>query len=117
MFFGAGAVTLTFYVVGLNDELAEERLLPGGERLPPPEPFASRYERWVRTVFGSGFSDFGQSNKVVVKQVLGNRLWVTITVGAASWFLAWTVGFALAAALAYVAQVAVEKLGFPRESG
>lgn len=98
--FGTGAVTLTFYVVGLNDELAEDRLLPGGEKLPPPEPFGSRFERWVRTVVGSGFSDFGQSNKVVVKQVLGNRLWVTTTVGSVSWVLAWGFGFALAAALA-----------------
>lgn len=99
-FFGAGAVTLTFYVVSLNDELAEDRLLPGGEKLPPPEPFLSRYDRWVRAVVGSGFSDFGQSNKVVVKQVLGTRLWVTVTVGSVSWFLAWGLGFALAALLA-----------------
>jgi ABC-type dipeptide/oligopeptide/nickel transport system permease component len=98
--FGAGAVTLAFFVVSRTDELAEDRLLPGGEKLPPPEPFWSRFGRWGHTVVGSGFADFGQSNKVVVKQVLAGRLPVTVTVGAVSWLLVWGGGLGLATALA-----------------
>lgn len=98
--FGAAAVTGTFYVVSLADELAEDRFLPGGENLPPPEPFASRYERWLRTVIGSGFADFGQSRKVVVRSLLADRLGVTVAIGGISWLLVWGIGLALAIALA-----------------
>jgi ABC-type dipeptide/oligopeptide/nickel transport system permease component len=98
--FGAASVTLAFFVVSRTDELAEDRLLPGGERLPPPEPFGPRFRRWVATVVGSSFADFGQSNKVVVRQLLADRLPVTLTLAAASWGLAWGAGLALAAALA-----------------
>jgi ABC-type dipeptide/oligopeptide/nickel transport system permease component len=98
--FGAAAVTGTFYLVGQADELAEDRLLPGGENLPPPEPFAARYERWLRTVLGSGFTDFGQSRKVVVKSLLADRLPVTVAIGGISWLLAWGLGLAIAIALA-----------------
>jgi peptide/nickel transport system permease protein len=100
LLFGAGAVTITFLIVGLTDELAEDRFLPGGETLPPTVAFTSRYPRWVSTVVGSGFSDFGQSNKVVVKNVLADRLPVTATVGLISWALAWGLAFVFALCLA-----------------
>jgi ABC-type dipeptide/oligopeptide/nickel transport system permease component len=100
LFFGAGAVTLTFFIVSQTDELAEDRFLPGGENLPPPEPFTSRYPRWLRTVLGSGFTDFGQSNTVVVKNILADRLPVTVTIGFTSWLLAWGLGLVFAMALA-----------------
>jgi peptide/nickel transport system permease protein len=100
--FGGAAVTATFYIVSRMDELAEDRLLPGGQSLPPPKPFASRYSRWVRTVVGSGFTDFGQSNKIVVKNVLADRLPVTATVGFTSWLLTWGLGLASAMMLTTV---------------
>ena len=34
-------MTITFFVVGLTNEVAEDRLLPRGEERPPPEPFVS----------------------------------------------------------------------------
>jgi ABC-type dipeptide/oligopeptide/nickel transport system permease component len=93
--FGASAVTLTFYVVSQTDELAEERLRLSGEELPPPEPFGPRYARWLRTVVGSGLTDFGQSHTGPVKNVLADRLPVTAAVGFLSWLISWGLGLSL----------------------
>jgi ABC-type dipeptide/oligopeptide/nickel transport system permease component len=98
--FGACAVTLTFYVVSRTDELADDRMRMSDVRPPPPEPFGPRYARWVRTVIGSGLTDFGQSHTGPVKNVLADRLPVTAAVGFLSWVLVWGLGLALAALLA-----------------
>jgi ABC-type dipeptide/oligopeptide/nickel transport system permease component len=94
--FGAVAVTLTFYVVSRTDELADDRMRLSAEQAPPPEPFGPRYARWLRTVVGSGFADFGQSHTGPVRNVLAERLPVTATIGLASWVLGWGVGLTLA---------------------
>jgi peptide/nickel transport system permease protein len=98
--FGASAVTLTFFIVSQTDELAEDRLRMSSEKAPPPEPFGPRYSRWVRTVFGSGFADFGQSHTGPVKHILADRLPVTAAVGVVSWIGAWGLGLILAILLA-----------------
>jgi peptide/nickel transport system permease protein len=94
--FGACAVTFGFYIVSQTDELAEDRLRMSSERPPPPEPFGPRYARWLRTVFGSGFTDFGQSHTGPVKNILADRLPVTAAIGFSSWLLAWGLGLVLA---------------------
>lgn len=98
--FGATAVTATFFIVSQTDELAEERLRLSGEQAPPPEPFGPRYARWVRTVIGSGLTDFGQSHTGPVKEILADRLPVTAAIGFLSWSLGWSLGLALAILLA-----------------
>jgi ABC-type dipeptide/oligopeptide/nickel transport system permease component len=94
--FGTSAVTLTFFIVSQTDELAEDRLRMSSEKAPPHEPFAPRYGRWLRTVIGSGFTDFGQSHTGPVKNILADRLPVTAAVGFLSWVLAWGLGLTLA---------------------
>jgi oligopeptide transport system permease protein len=98
--FGVVAVTLTFYIVSRTDELAEERLRLSSEKPPPPEPFLPRYGRWVRTVIGSGFTDFGQSHTGPVKALIADRLPVTALIGFLSWALGWCLGLILAILLA-----------------
>lgn len=98
--FGALAVTLTFYIVSRTDELAEDRLRLSSERPPPPEPFLPRYRRWVSTVVGSGFTDFGQSHTGPVKNLIADRLPVTASIGFLSWAFGWGIGLALAVMLA-----------------
>jgi ABC-type dipeptide/oligopeptide/nickel transport system permease component len=98
--FGASAVTLTFFIVSQTDELAEDRLRMTSEKAPPHEPFAPRYARWLRTVIGSGLTDFGQSHTGPVKNILADRLPVTAAVGILSWAAAWSLGLALAILLA-----------------
>ncbi len=98
--FGAAGVTLTFYVVSQSDELADDRLRLSAEQRPPPEEFAPRYARWLRTVIGSGLSDFGQSHTGPVKNVLADRLPVTAAVALSSWGIGWALGLALAIGLA-----------------
>jgi ABC-type dipeptide/oligopeptide/nickel transport system permease component len=98
--FGAAAVTLTFYIVSRTDELAEERLRMSSEKPPPPEPFLPRYGRWVRTVIGSGFTDFGQSHTGPVRDLIADRLPVTASIGFLSWGLGWGLGLILAILLA-----------------
>ena len=98
--FGASAVTLTFYIVGQTDELAEERLRMSSERPPPPEAFGPRYMRWLRTVIGSGLTDFGQSHTGPVKNILVDRLPVTAAIGVLSWLFSWGLGLAFAIRLA-----------------
>jgi peptide/nickel transport system permease protein len=98
--FGAAAVTLAFYIVSQGDELADDRLRMSAEAAPPREDFAPRFERWLRTVIGSGFRDFGQSHTGPVKNVLADRLPVTAVVALSSWGLGWSLGLALAIALA-----------------
>ena len=98
--FGASAVTLTFFIVSQTDELAEDRLRMPSEKAPPHEPFAPRYKRWLRTVIGSGLTDFGQSHTGPVKNILADRLPVTAAVGILSWAAAWSLGLALAILLA-----------------
>jgi peptide/nickel transport system permease protein len=97
---GAAAVTAAFYVVSLGDELADDRLRLSAEAAPPPEDFAPRYARWLRTVVGSGLTDFGQSHTGPVRNVLADRLPVTAAVALASWALGWSLGLALAVGLA-----------------
>lgn len=94
--FGAAAVTLAFFIVSRTDELADDRLRLSDVAAPEPEPFLSRYGRWLRTVFGSGFTDFGQSHTGPVKAILADRLPVTATIGLASWTLGWGLGMLLA---------------------
>jgi ABC-type dipeptide/oligopeptide/nickel transport system permease component len=94
--FGASAVTLTFFIVSLTDELAEERLRMSDVKPPPPEPFLTRYGHWVATVFGSGFTDFGQSHTGPVKNVLADRLPVTAAIAVLSWTFGWGLGLTLA---------------------
>lgn len=98
--FGASAVTATFYLVSRTDELAEDRLRLSAERAPLPEPFGERYVRWVRTVIGSGLTDFGQSHTGPVLDVLADRLPVTAAIGLLSWVSGWAVGLGLAILLA-----------------
>lgn len=98
--FGASAVTLTFYVVSRTDQLADDRLRLSNEKAPPLEPFAPRYARWIRTVIGSGLTDFGQSHTGPVKNVLADRLPVTAAIGFLSWAFGWGIGLALAILLA-----------------
>ena len=98
--FGASAVTLTFFIVSQTDELAEDRLRLSSEKAPPHEAFGPRYSRWVRTVFGSGLTDFGQSHTGPVKDILADRLPVTAAVGFLSWISGWGLGLALAILLA-----------------
>jgi ABC-type dipeptide/oligopeptide/nickel transport system permease component len=98
--FGASAVTLTFFIVSQTDELAEDRLRLSSEQAPPREPFAPRYIRWLRTVIGSGLTDFGQSHTGPVKNILADRLPVTAAVGFLSWAAAWSLGLTLAILLA-----------------
>jgi ABC-type dipeptide/oligopeptide/nickel transport system permease component len=98
--FGASAVTLTFFIVSQTDELAEDRLRMTNEKAPPHEPFVPRYTRWLRTVIGSGLTDFGQSHTGPVKNILADRLPVTAAVGILSWAAAWSLGLALAILLA-----------------
>jgi ABC-type dipeptide/oligopeptide/nickel transport system permease component len=98
--FGASAVTATFFVVSRTDELAEDRLRLSADTAPPPEAFAPRYGRWVRTVIGSGLTDFGQSHTGPVKEMLADRLPVTAAIGFLSWASAWSLGLALAVLLA-----------------
>ena len=98
--FGASAVTAAFFIVSQTDELAEDRLRLSGERAPPPEPFGPRYARWVRTVIGSGLTDFGQSHTGPVRDILADRLPVTAAIGFLSWSSAWGLGLALAILLA-----------------
>jgi peptide/nickel transport system permease protein len=97
---GAAAVTVAFYVVSQGDELADDRLRLSAEAAPPPEDFAPRYTRWLRTVIGSGLTDFGQSHTGPVKNVLADRLPVTAVVAICSWGLGWLLGLALAVGLA-----------------
>jgi oligopeptide transport system permease protein len=94
--FGASAVSLTFFIVSQTDELAEDRLRMSSEKAPPHEPFGPRYARWLRTVIGSGLTDFGQSHTGPVKNILADRLPVTAAVGFLSWVLAWGFGLTLA---------------------
>jgi peptide/nickel transport system permease protein len=94
--FGGTAITATFFVVSQTDELAEDRLRLSGEKAPPPEPFGPRYVRWIRTVIGSGLTDFGQSHTGPVKDVLADRLPVTAAIGLLSWSSAWSLGLVLA---------------------
>ncbi len=98
--FGAAGVTLAFYVVSRGDERADDRLRLSAEPPPPPEEFGPRYARWVRTVIGSGLTDFGQSHTGPVKNVLADRLPVTAAVALASWVVGWSLGLALAIGLA-----------------
>jgi ABC-type dipeptide/oligopeptide/nickel transport system permease component len=98
--FGASAVTLTFYVVSRTDQLADDRLRLSSEKAPPPEPFGPRYVRWVRTVVGSGLTDFGQSHTGPVKNILADRLPVTAAIGFLSWAFGWGLGLTLAILLA-----------------
>lgn len=98
--FGAAGVTLAFYVVSRGDELADDRLRLSADAPPPPEDFGPRYARWVRTVIGSGLTDFGQSHTGPVKNVLADRLPVTAAVALSSWAAGWALGLALAVALA-----------------
>lgn len=98
--FGGAAVTATFYVVSRTDELAEDRLRLSAERAPLPEAFAPRYGRWLRTVIGSGLTDFGQSHTGPVRDVLIDRLPVTAAIGLLSWAAGWGSGLALATLLA-----------------
>jgi ABC-type dipeptide/oligopeptide/nickel transport system permease component len=98
--FGAAGVTLAFYVVSQGDELADDRLRMSAEASPPPEDFRPRYARWVRTVIGSGLTDFGQSHTGPVKNVLADRLPVTAAVALSSWVIGWTLGLAVAIGLA-----------------
>jgi ABC-type dipeptide/oligopeptide/nickel transport system permease component len=91
---------LSFYAVSRTDELAEERLRMSDTRPPPPEPFGSRYGRWVKTVVTSGLTDFGHSHTGPVKSILANRLPVTATIGLLSWVLGWGLGLVLAIAFA-----------------
>jgi peptide/nickel transport system permease protein len=98
--FGAAAVTMTFWIVSQGDELADDRLRMTDQQLPPKEPFAPRYARWLRTVIGSGLTDFGQSHTGPVKNLLADRLPVTAAIGLFSWALAWSLGLALAILLA-----------------
>lgn len=98
--FGAAGVTLAFYVVSQGDELADDRLRLSAEPPPPPEAFGPRYTRWVRTVIGSGLTDFGQSHTGPVKNVLADRLPVTAAVALSSWVIGWTLGLAVAIGLA-----------------
>jgi ABC-type dipeptide/oligopeptide/nickel transport system permease component len=94
--FGASAVTLTFYIVSRTDELGEDRIRMSGEKAPTQEAFGPRYFRWVRTVFGSGLTDFGQSHTGPVKDILADRFPVTAAVSSLSWVFAWGLGLALA---------------------
>jgi ABC-type dipeptide/oligopeptide/nickel transport system permease component len=98
--FGAAGVTLAFYVVSQGDELADDRLRMSSEQPPPPEEFGPRYSRWVRTVIGSGLTDFGQSHTGPVKNVLADRFPVTAVVALSSWAIGWCLGLALAIGLA-----------------
>ena len=98
--FGATAVTLAFFIVSQTDELADDRMRMSSEAPPPPEPFGPRYTRWVRTVIGSGLTDFGQSHTGPVKNILMDRLPVTASIGLLSWVFAWGLGLALAVLLA-----------------
>ena len=98
--FGATAVTLAFFIVSQTDELADDRMRMSSEAPPPPEPFGPRYARWVRTVIGSGLTDFGQSHTGPVKNILMDRLPVTASIGLLSWVFAWGLGLALAVLLA-----------------
>lgn len=98
--FGAAGVTLAFYVVSRGDELADDRLRLSADAPPPPEDFGPRYARWVRTVIGSGLTDFGQSHTGPVKNVLADRLPVTAAVALTSWGVGWSLGLALAIGLA-----------------
>jgi len=98
--FGAAAVTLAFFIVSQTDELADDRLRMSSEAPPPPEPFGPRYTRWVRTVIGSGFTDFGQSHTGPVKNILMDRLPVTASIGLLSWAFAWSLGLGMAILLA-----------------
>ncbi len=97
--FGAVEVTLAFYIVSLGDELADERLRLSANPPPPPEDFGPRYARWLRTVIGSGLTDFGHSHTGPVKNVVVDRLPVTAAVAISSWVLGWTLGLGLALAL------------------
>jgi hypothetical protein len=83
--FGAAAVTTAFFVVSQGDELADDRLRLSAEAAPPPEDFGPRYARWLRTVIGSGLTDFGRSHTGPVKNVLADRLPVTAVVALSSW--------------------------------
>jgi ABC-type dipeptide/oligopeptide/nickel transport system permease component len=94
--FGSAAVTLTFFIVSQTDELAEDRLRLSSEKAPPPEAFGPRYSRWLRTVIGSGLTDFGQSHTGPVKDILADRLPVTAAIGFLSWVISWGLGLALA---------------------
>jgi ABC-type dipeptide/oligopeptide/nickel transport system permease component len=86
--------------VSRTDELAEERLRLSSVQAPPPEPFGTRYARWIRTVIGSGLTDFGQSHTGPVKNILADRLPVTAAIGFLSWIFGWGLGLALAILLA-----------------
>lgn len=98
--FGATAVTATFFIVSQTDELADDRLRLSAEKAPPPQPFGPRYTRWLRAVFGSGFTDFGHSHTGPVKEVLADRLPVTAAIGFVSWGVGWSLGLAIAVLLA-----------------
>jgi|GEM_PF-5360303 len=98
--FGASAVTSTFFIVAQTDELADDRLRMSSERAPEPKPTAPRFGRWVQTVVGSGFQDFGQSHTGPVKNVLADRLPVTASIGFLSWVLGWGFGLVVAILLA-----------------
>jgi peptide/nickel transport system permease protein len=98
--FGSMAVTLAFFIVSQTDELADDRLRMSDVAPPPPEPFGPRYARWVRTVIGSGLTDFGQSHTGPVKNILIDRLPVTASIGLMSWTLAWGIGLGFAILLA-----------------
>jgi ABC-type dipeptide/oligopeptide/nickel transport system permease component len=94
--FGASSVTATFFIVSQTDELADERLRLSSEQPPPPEAFGTRYARWLRTVVGSRFTDFGQSHTGPVKEILADRLPITAAISFLSWVLGWGLGLALA---------------------
>ncbi|WP_422928908.1 ABC transporter permease subunit [Singulisphaera sp. PoT] len=98
--FGASAVTSTFFIVAQTDELADDRLRMSSVQAPEPKPTAPRFARWVSTVVGSGFQDFGQSHTGPVKNVLADRLPVTASVGFLSWAFGWGIGLVLAILLA-----------------
>jgi ABC-type dipeptide/oligopeptide/nickel transport system permease component len=98
--FGAASVTAAFFIVSQRDELADDRLRMSDERAAPPEAFVPRYGRWLRTVFGSGFTDFGQSHTGPVKNILVDRLPVTAAVGLVSWVCVWGLGLGFAVLLA-----------------
>lgn len=102
MVFGASAITLSFSIVSQTDERADDRLRMSDVKPPPPETFATRYVRWIRTVIGSGFQDFGHSHTGPVKSIIANRLPVTGTIGLLSWMLGWGLGLVLAISLATV---------------
>ncbi len=102
MLFGASTVTLSFYIVSRTDERADDRLRMSGIKPPPPEPFSTRYGRWVKTVIGSALTDFGHSHTGPVKSIIVNRLPVTGTIGLLSWTLGWGLGLVLAISLATI---------------